>query len=107
MNWNAICTNSLQFARDSDFQWLLGRKFYVQNAAGESASPNSDLTWSAYNSVTIIFAERKTTISMFPILDRTPTDYSVQWTVMNQFKDVKKQLAATEEKTVITVDLGL
>ena len=44
---------------------------------------------------------------MFPILDRTPTDCSVQWTVMNQFKDVKKQLASPGKETVITVDLGL
>jgi hypothetical protein len=77
---------------------IVGRKAYVQQCTGESVSSNSGLTRAAYNSLIVPHIERKTTVSLFPILDKSPRERSVQMTVMKQFQKVKELVAGVGEK---------
>ena len=66
-----------------------------------------DLTWAVHNAFVILCNGRKTTVALFPVLNATPTDRSVQLTVKKYFQKVKNLLEGPGSRTVITVDLVL
>ena len=98
---------SLSVSLISDLSWLLGRRYYFRKYKEVNAVCEAGLSWAAHNAVVIPSNGRKTNIAVFPILDTTPTNRSVQLTVNRYFQKVKEILGGPGSKTVITVDLGL
>ena len=92
----------LKTALIADISWLFGKRMELFD------EKKSGLTWSAHNSLVVENTNRrKTTVAVFPILNMSPTDRSVQLTVIKQFQKVRELLHGKGKKTVITVDLGL
>ena len=91
----------LKTALIADISWLFGKRMELFD------EKKSGLTWSAHNSLVVENNHRKTKVAVFPILNMSPTDRSVQLTVIKQFQKVKELLQGKGKKTVITVDLGL
>jgi hypothetical protein len=98
---------SLKAARISDIAWLLGRDMCLRHRDTHCKQNQWGLTWSSHNSLVSEVCQRKTVVAVFPILNKTPTDRSVQLTVIEQFKKVKALITGPGKKTIITVDLGL
>ena len=98
-----ITKESLTHARVADISWLLGR----EQSMTCSNLLQGGLTWSAHNSLVVPNTSRKTTVAVFPILNTSPTERSVQLTVTTQFQKVVEILNGSGKKPVITVDLGL
>ena len=97
----------LRNAKVCDLSWLLSKDICNSTISDVSTPKFSGLTWSAHNSLVCEAGDRKTVIAVFPILNKSPTDPSVQLTVIEQFKKVKSVLEAPGKKAVISVDLGL
>lgn len=104
---NQNTRRALRDAHVRDLAWFLSKDAGASHVEGCNTQIFSGLTWSAHNSLVSDVCERKTVVAVFPILNKSPTDRSVQMTVIEQFKQVKSLLNAPGKKTVITVDLGL
>ena len=94
-------------ARIGDMTWLLCKDICIKDSGSNQEQNLSGLTWSAHNAVVSQEKSGRTVVAVFPILNRTPTERSVQLTVIDQFTSVKTMLHAPGRRSVITVDLGL
>ncbi|CAG9769899.1 unnamed protein product [Ceutorhynchus assimilis] len=83
--------------------WLLATRDYISPETAEDKNKHG-LTWSAYNSVVCPGDTEKTTIALFPILDITPMDMSVQLTFLNIFEKVKHQQDRYDELAKLLAD---